>query len=71
MKEADIKSKPKLLKQYENDSDFIICVYEMPNNTFAVTSYDTIDRKHKKEKEFNTFEEALSFAKKINKEYFF
>ena len=63
------EGKANLLKQYENDTDFTICLYQMPNGVFVVTEYDFVKQKHKKIGEFKTFDTADEFAEKENEKF--
>ena len=61
--------KSKLIKQFENDTDFSICVFQMENGQYVVTEYDFVDKKHQVKGKFNNETEALMTAKKLNNSF--
>ncbi len=61
--------KNKLIKQYENDTDFSICVWEMKNGYYAVTTYDRVTKKHSDAEYFAFLDWAQERAVERNKEY--
>lgn len=61
--------KPKLKNVYENDTDFKICIYEVSENQYVVTRFDSMKPRHEGLKRFNTLYEAIDFAVEENKKY--
>ena len=62
--------KPILLNTYENESDFVICVWHCVMY-YAVTIYDSIKQTHGKGKTFADRETAEAYAKDLNSKYHF
>lgn len=63
-------AKPALVKTYENDTDFIICIWNCAGLYYKITVYDFVIRKHEAQKgTFATLEEASKKAKELNKQY--
>lgn len=60
------ENRGRLLKHYENGTDFDVCVYEMSSGKYVVTVYDFVYRKHEVKGRFDDFNESNIFAKKIN-----
>lgn len=53
----------KLVKRYDTDTDFIICIFQnQKNGRFVVTTYDFVSQKHSDNKSYDTSEEAFSDA---------
>lgn len=61
--------KQKLIKQFENGTDFSICVIDMQNGTYVVTEYDFVNKKHELKGKYNDKNQALMVAKEINKSF--
>lgn len=61
--------KQKLIKQFENGTDFSICVIDMQNGTYVVTEYDFVNKKHELKGKYNDKKQALMVAKEINKSF--
>jgi major membrane immunogen (membrane-anchored lipoprotein) len=61
--------KQKLIKQFENGTDFSICVIDMQNGTYVVTEYDFVNKKHELKGKYNDKNQALMAAKEINKSF--
>ena len=59
-----------LLNTYENDSDFVICVWHCVMY-YAVTIYDSVKQTHGKGKTFADRETAEAYAKDLNSKYHF
>ena len=69
--------KPKKIKTYTNDTDFLIEVYDYqePNpeyNKFAVVVVDSCNvLKPTIKDKFKSKDEALKYAKELNEQYYF
>lgn len=57
-----------LVKTFENDTDFVICVFNCVS-AYAVTIYDTICGAHQRAKICSSKEEALQYAQNLNNQY--
>lgn len=59
----------KLIKQYENGTDFTVCVWESKKGDFPVTTFDTVSRKHFDVDRFTNQDDAIKAARKRNNAY--
>ena len=59
----------KLVKKLENGTDFDVCVFLMNSGKYAITTWDIVNRTHKKENEFDSYSQALLFARQLNNSY--
>lgn len=58
--------KQKLIKQFENGTDFSVCVIALENGTYVVTIYDFVKKQHDLKGKYTNANEALDAARKIN-----
>ena len=61
----------KLIKKFDNDSDYVVCVFAFAPNKFVVTTYDTVEGTHNREKTFTDERSAIAFGKQLNTQYSF
>ena len=54
----------KLLKKYETDTDFTICVSESKAGYYYVTTYDHVSREHSDATRFSGYADAIVAAKR-------
>ena len=69
--------KTSLVKQFENNTDFTVCVFKCVKQIdaiedafhYTVTVYDIVSKEHEAIKSFRHLENALTFAKNLNAKY--
>lgn len=61
----------KLIKRFENNTDFDVCVWLVKSGKYVVTTYDIVNKTHEKQGSFDSSEEAIKSAEQINKGYIF
>ena len=66
--ELQKKTAPVLTDYYENETDFVICVFNCVMY-YVVTIYDSAKQTHARQKSFADRETAKAFAMDLNKKY--
>ena len=61
--------KQRLVKQFENGTDFSVCVIQLENGIYAVTEYDFVNKKHELKGKYKDEAEAIVAAKEINRSF--
>lgn len=59
----------KLLKKYDTDTDFVVCVHESKAGYYYVTTYDHVSREHTDAARFAGYADAVIEARRRAKAY--
>lgn len=64
-------TKPRIIKELQNDTDFVIQVYSCENNRYKVAVWDTVYGTTKIDSTHTDKEAAIEAAIKLNNQYLF